>query len=305
MLALMLACQAPSPPPPAPAQPPPPPATRPSAVPPASAPWTGQRIVAIGDLHGDLDNALAVLRLAGLTDEAGRWTGGDAVLVQTGDVYDRGDEGKQIVALLRRLVAEAPATGGRVVPLLGNHEVMNLRGDLRYVTPGDFAAYGGEAARVAALAPAGEDGKWLRTLGATARVGETVFVHGGLRPEMASGGADAINGRVREALDAPGKPAVLGEDGPLWFRGYVNAPETEACALLAQALPALGARRMVVGHTTRSDGRIQTRCDGALVVIDIGIADHYGAHLGALELRGGADAWALYPGGPLDLPDPP
>jgi Calcineurin-like phosphoesterase len=261
-------------------------------------------VYAVGDLHGDLDNAIRTLQLAGLVDAEGRWTGGAATLVQTGDVVDRGPDGRALYGWLRRLTAEASAVGGRVVPLLGNHEVMNLRGDWRYVAPGDVAAYGGIEARKAAFAPAGEDGRWLRSLGAAAAVGETVFVHGGIRAAEAARGVAAINTRVRAALDVAGESAAIGVDGPLWYRGYADGPEDVACPELNRALAALGARRMVVGHTTRRDGKIQARCGGALLVIDIGIADDYGAHLGLVELTGGTDALALYPGGREDLPDP-
>ncbi len=315
LLSILAACGG-APPSPAPVAAPTPAAAAPAPPPAAAAPAPPEtrRIVAVGDLHGDLDNAVATLAMLGVVDAAGRWSGGDTVLVQTGDTVDRGPESRQVMALLRRLHDEAAAAGGRVIALLGNHEVMNLRGDLRYVAPEDVSAYGGDDLRRAAFAPAGEDGAWLRGLGAAARVGETVFVHGGILPAMAEGGVDALNERARAALDAPGDPAVLGESGPFWYRGYVTDPEPTACPTLAEALRRLGARRMVVGHTTRRDGQVEARCGGALLVIDVGISDHYGGHLGAIELRGGSDAWAVSGamtdppsvpvGAPRDLPDP-
>lgn len=314
LVCLAWACgQAPPPARPAPAAPPAPPPA-PTAAAPAPAPWDGRRVVAVGDLHGDLDNAVATLAMLGVVDASGHWSGGDAVLVQTGDVVDRGDDSRAVLAWLRQLEAEAPAAGGQVVALLGNHEVMNLRGDWRYVSPGDLAAYGGEAARRAAFAAGGEDGAWLRRHGAAARVGETVFVHGGIRASQAEGGVDALNARFAAALDAPAEAAVLGPDGPVWYRGFVKEPETTACPELQRALTALGARRMVVGHTTREDGKVEARCGGALLVVDVGISDHYGGHLGGIELRGGRDAWAIAGamtvpasvpvGAPTDLPDP-
>lgn len=283
-----------------------PPAAQPAprSPPPSPAPQPGGALYAVGDLHGDLDNTIATLKLASLVDDGGHWTGGDATLVQTGDTTDRGPESRQILALLRGLQSEASAAGGRVVALLGNHEVMNLRGDWRYVDPGDLAAYGGEEARRAAFSPEGEDGRWLRSLPAVARVGQTVFVHGGVHPDFAAGGIDALNARVAAAIDAPAEDPAIGEGGPLWYRGYVQDPPETACPLLDRALSALSAERMVVGHTTRRDGHIEPRCGGKLLVIDIGISDAYGGHLGLVEIREGADAWSVSAAERADLPDP-
>lgn len=301
----LIACQAqPVPAAPAPVvpDPPAPVAREVPAAPPTLGPPTADTVLAVGDLHGDLDNAEATLRLLGVLDEAGHWAAGAATFVQTGDTTDRGPDSGAIMALLRRLAPEAEAAGGRVVALLGNHEVMNLQGDLRYVHPGDVAAYGGPDARAQAFGPGGVDGRWLRTLDAVAVVDGTVFVHGGVTPEVAALGLDGINATVRKGIDAQKEPP-LGSDGPLWFREYVLGPEPEACPRLATALEALGARRMVVGHTTQRTGRILSRCDGRLHVIDIGVADHYGAHYGGWRSDAG-DAVAIYPSGPDDLPDP-
>lgn len=307
---LLLACGAPAQPPaPAPVAPAAAPAPAPAPAPaqPAPAPVPEAlpqpaRVVAVGDLHGDLDNALAVLKLAGITDDEGHWVGGQTVFVQTGDVTDRGPDSGALIDLLTRLVGEAEAAGGSVVPLLGNHEVMNLVGDWRYVDPGDVAAYGGIEQRKDAYSPGGTHGRWLRERDVVGRVGDAVFVHGGVTPAFAALGIDRINDQARSAI-AAGSGAVLESDGPLWFRDYVNAPESAACPPLEQAVRSLGATRMVVGHTTRRDGKVEARCGGRLLVIDIGIADHYGANLGAIEIVDG-DARALYPSGPVDLPDP-
>lgn len=109
------------------------------APPPAPAP--GQRIVAIGDLHGDFASWRTIAQAAGLMDANGHWAGGTTIFVQTGDVPDRGPDTLQIIADLQRLQKEAPKTGGRVYTLLGNHEVMNVTGDLRYVSAGEYAAF--------------------------------------------------------------------------------------------------------------------------------------------------------------------
>jgi hypothetical protein len=84
--------------------------------------------VAIGDVHGALDEFVVVLRGVELVDEELNWIGGRTHLVSLGDLVDRGDYGRQVMDLVMRLQAEAEAAGGAVHIVLGNHEVMNLVG---------------------------------------------------------------------------------------------------------------------------------------------------------------------------------
>jgi hypothetical protein len=100
-----------------------------------------QSLVAIGDVHGDLDDFVAILQHIGLIDKQDHWTGGKTTLVQVGDILDRGPKPRQVMDLLMALESEAGPAGGRVVSLLGNHEMMNIMGDLRYVTPVNFASF--------------------------------------------------------------------------------------------------------------------------------------------------------------------
>ena len=97
--------------------------------------------MAIGDIHGDFDDFVGILQRAGLIDKQNQWSGGKTTLVQLGDVIDRGPKPRPAMDLLMSLEAEAAKDGGRVVPLLGNHEVMNIMGDLRYVTPENYASF--------------------------------------------------------------------------------------------------------------------------------------------------------------------
>jgi hypothetical protein len=117
------------------------------AAPAAAQPSTIHRIVAIGDLHGDFEAWRAIARAAGLIDARGRWIGGETVLVQIGDVPDRGPDSLRIIDDLMRLQREAPRKRGRVVALVGNHEAMNMTGDLRYVSAGEYAAFAGRKSR--------------------------------------------------------------------------------------------------------------------------------------------------------------
>jgi hypothetical protein len=113
------------------------------AMPAAGAmPSPTHRIVAVGDLHGDFSAWRDIARAARLVDDKGRWIGADAILVQTGDAVDRGPDSLKIIQDLMRLQDEAPRTHGQVIALVGNHEAMNLTGDLRYVSAADYAAYG-------------------------------------------------------------------------------------------------------------------------------------------------------------------
>jgi 3',5'-cyclic AMP phosphodiesterase CpdA len=99
------------------------------------------RIVAIGDIHGELDGFKRILQAAGLADATGKWTGGRARLIQTGDYTDRGAGTRAVLDLLMSLEGQAKSAGGRALALLGNHEVMNLIGDTRDVTPEIFATF--------------------------------------------------------------------------------------------------------------------------------------------------------------------
>lgn len=105
---------------------------------PASQP---EAVVAIGDVHGDFDDFAAILQHIGLIDAQHHWTGNKATLVQVGDLLDRGPKPRDVMDLLMALEKEAPKAGGRVVSLLGNHEMMNIMGDLRYVTAGNYASF--------------------------------------------------------------------------------------------------------------------------------------------------------------------
>jgi hypothetical protein len=100
-----------------------------------------ESVVAIGDVHGDFENFVVILRRTGLTNQQNHWAGGKTTFVQVGDLLDRGPKPREVMDLMMALEKEAPQAGGRVVGLLGNHEVMNIMGDLRYVTPGNYASF--------------------------------------------------------------------------------------------------------------------------------------------------------------------
>lgn len=271
------------------------------AGPPTRVPGA-ERIVAIGDLHGDLDATRRALRLAGAIDLEDRWTGGALVVVQTGDQLDRGDQEREVLELLERLSREARESGGAVHVLNGNHEFMNSLGDLRYVSPGGFASFdnvefdAGEfdeappfaRARIAAFWPGGTYAKRLANRNIIQIVGGNLFVHGGLSPGYRDGELEVINAQSQAWLDGrlASPPAViLDEDGPVWSRRYGDDPLPEDCDLLESLLEQLAVSRMIVGHTVQEHG-ISAACDEHVWRIDVGMAAFYGGSVQALEIHG-------------------
>jgi hypothetical protein len=103
-----------------------------------------RRVVAIGDIHGELTGFDSILRQTGIINEQHKWIGGGAILVQAGDVVDRGPKSRECLDLLRALERQARGQNGKVIAVLGNHEVMAMTGDLRYVSPEDYQGFATE-----------------------------------------------------------------------------------------------------------------------------------------------------------------
>lgn len=246
------------------------------------------RVVAIGDLHGDLTATRRALRLAGAIDEADHWSGGTLTVVQTGDVIDRGDDDRAVLDLLERLRDEARAAGGELVWLQGNHELMNVARDFRYVSPASAQSFANEGGRTAAFSPGGHYARLLAPHPLVAQVGSTLFVHGGILSKHVRYGLDRMSEEVsawmRGELPLPPEIAV-DADGLIWTRRYSSAPED--CDQLRSVLAQLGAARMVVGHTVQPEG-ITSACDGRVFRIDVGLSAAYGGPTQVLEIRGDA-----------------
>jgi hypothetical protein len=262
-------------------------------------------MVAVGDLHGDLQATKRALALAGAMDEKEHWVGGKLTLVQTGDLLDRGDDDREILRLFDRLDAQARAAGGAVFELIGNHEVLNAEGDFRYVTPAGLLAFSdakvespnpiilqlpAEArGRAAAFLPGGPEARRLAEHPTVAVIGRTLFAHGGVLPEHASYGLGRLNAAVSAWLrgELGELPDLLrGERAPFWTRRYSDAqPSHRVCRELAEMLASIGADRLVVGHTVQDKG-ISTACGERVWRIDVGLAAYYGHHRSeVLEVR--------------------
>jgi hypothetical protein len=292
------------------------------------------RIVAVGDVHGAYDRYVEILKAAGIIDAGGHWSGGKTHFVQLGDVVDRGDDSRKALDLLRRLEREAQTAAGYLHMLLGNHEAARMLGDLRVTAAGEYAAFtksdsasvrdryvralnlptGTDRDEVLRQTPPGfvelrqafgrdgEYGRWLRQQPAVIKIDGFVFVHGGISPAVAPLGCAAINDQVRLELTndldktraSPMTSLVARVDGPLWYRGLAQEPDTFA-PQVTEVLTKLGARALIIGHTVSATGRIATRFDGRVIQIDTGMQAAYilGGRASALEIRDG-EAVAIY-----------
>jgi hypothetical protein len=277
--------------------------------------------VAFGDVHGAFDALAALLQATNVVDASLDWAGGATHLVSLGDLLDRGDDSKRVLDLLMKLETQAAAAGGRVHLVLGNHEVMNLTGDLRYVAPGEFAAFAapdavepdasqprGFAAHRAAFAPGGRYGAWLRDKPAVVVIGDTAFVHGGITSVVGDGAA--LNAHVHAVLasavdDTPlAADAVFGETGPFWYRGNARCHVLLESDPLEGALAALGVRRVALGHTPTESRRIESRFDGRVLMLDTGmLASYYKGRASALVLERSV-ARVVVEGGDAGVPMP-
>ena len=262
--------------------------------------FTRPRMFSIADLHGDfqaLAKILDQLGLAALSMDAhhkvtAKWTGDDSVLVSTGDSVDRGIYSKEIYQAWFQLAEQAREAGGRVVNLIGNHELMNFQGDLRFIHPAEYDLYGGAEERARMWSP----GSWLYD-DFTARyraaevVADTLFVHAGLEPgvlhramrmEPESPPLETINRiwkeRLAEGFDSPPSNdfwhELVGAHGPFWSRHFPQGNAPEICHDLQTTLQLVGAKRMVVGHTIQTTG-VTSRCDGTLIQADTAISSAY------------------------------
>jgi len=102
---------------------------------------TQKRRIVVGDIHGELEGFMEILKHAGLINYEGNWTGGGDILIQTGDVIDRGPHSVAATDLLRRLQKEAVRTEGEVVRLCGNHELMIMQGYYGFTNIDDPQSY--------------------------------------------------------------------------------------------------------------------------------------------------------------------
>ncbi|HEY0335610.1 MAG TPA: metallophosphoesterase [Stenotrophomonas sp.] len=249
------------------------------------------RIAALSDIHGQYGLLRRLLQANGIIDAQDRWSYADGLLVIGGDVFDRGPQVTEAFWLLQQLQAQARAAGGDVLFVLGNHETMTLYDDLRYLN----LKYAQVASLLGRAYPALYDsgsvlGQWLRQAPAMARVGDTLFLHGGVSPEFLAAGIDrpTANARYRASLGTPkatvkADPALAplydGKTSPIWYRGYFDGRASEAD--VEAVLRELGVRRIIVGHTSMA--HVGSYYDGRVIAIDSSIKNGESGEILLLE----------------------
>jgi len=263
-----------------------------------------RRVVAIGDIHADIGALRRALRAAGAIDARDEWIGGALTIVQLGDLIGRSDDEKEVLDYFFDLQRRARKAGGTVHALIGNHEIFGGRLDNQAVGRNPFPAWEQLSglkrddprlrhlppharARGAALMPGGPYARQISELPVVLKLGETVFVHGGVVPRWARYGVDRINREVRDWLRGErGEPdSTLGvDDGDrvMWTRQFSANVTPADCDVLAESLKILGARRMIVAHTVHEE--ITARCNERVWAVDVGMSRFYGGQVEVLEI---------------------
>ncbi|MFC4309729.1 metallophosphoesterase [Steroidobacter flavus] len=219
----------------------------------------------MADTHGEFEIAVQLLQRHGVIDERLRWSFGKGHLAVLGDVFDRGPNHTELLWLIYKLEAEAARAGGGVHLALGNHEAMVMTGDDRYLNP--------KYPRVASLLGVDRHaslwseqallGQWLRSKAAVFRLGQYLCLHGGISRELIDRGLtlSAVNQTVRAALTEQSAPRgeqtefVMGQEGPLWYRGYFREAALKGGFKVAEQSDIerirerFGVQAILVGHT--------------------------------------------------------
>jgi hypothetical protein len=242
-------------------------------------------IYVLGDTHGEYDSVVRLLQITGLIDDSLRWAGSRKRLVLLGDVADRGPDVTKLFWLLYRLEREAEQQQGRVHLLLGNHEIMVMLGDVRYVH--------GKEQHIARLHEVGYArmfdprasilGRWLSTKPGMLKIDRLLFVHGGVSSDYAKytvqAHADSVRAQMgRELFYAQADTSARiqvdsltlahfedffwGERSVFWYRGYAESDTLRD--ELDRVLRHFKADIQLVGHTAQE--KIHQKYDGKLIL---------------------------------------
>ena len=255
-----------------------------------------RRIIAIGDVHGDLQKLKIIFLKAKLIKKQKNgqyiWIGKDTYVVQVGDQLDYGGRGSSVdiskelsvLLFMDAMDQRARKHKGRVISLLGNDELMNVLGDFRYVSSKGMNQFGGIYERKRLFTPGGKLAKYLayNRIGIV-QIGKWVFVHGGLLPYWAENyKLQDLNKKIKEYLlgnitleqDNVLKKIITGENSFFWTREYGYPKDQNYCKKVNKTLKLLNARGMVIGHSIHE--KITSDCSNKLWKIDVALSRAFG-----------------------------
>ncbi|MCT4615333.1 MAG: metallophosphoesterase [Marinifilaceae bacterium] len=243
------------------------------------------KIVTIGDIHGNYSELVDILRYNKIIDDKKNWIFGKSHLVITGDVFDRGDNVTECLWLIYKLEKQAFKMGGRVHFLLGNHELMIMTYDDRYISKKykHHAAlnklYYSQLYEINTIL-----GKWLRNKNTMVRINKFLFVHGGISPKFLEKAysiketnkkmTEIINDREQK-IDSITVDLFLSSHGPLWYRGYLNkTPYYDKITEIDidKTLEFYNVDKIIFGHTPVM--RISPFFASKIVAVDVPIGHH-------------------------------
>ena len=268
------------------------------------------RIIVIGDIHGDVERLVKLVKSIGLFSNDLQWIAEpkNTVVIQLGDQIDslsRSSDNNQdgwekypdveVLQLMDRLDANAQAGSdgkGRVISLLGNHEIMNTQGIFNYVSNMSMDALGGFANRAALFSPGNQFAQILSRRNIVVSIGPFLFSHGGLLPEHLDAVYNnfiTINNCMQKYLRGEGLSSdelfvinnviVHPETGIVWLRKYVELADHQP-DILVQLIDNVCQRTntmvLFVGHNTMET--IKRTANGKLYFTDAGFSRAYSIH---------------------------
>jgi len=263
-----------------------------------------ERLYAFGDIHGDYNAFIITLQKAGLIDKNNSWCGGDAHIVQVGDILDRKirdteftdeDSEFKIIALILRLQLESYTAGGGFHPIIGNHEIMNILGIFDYVSPMGFKHFKNKEHYKNI-----EDRKKYFTIGSDfckylacswnpiVKIGNNIFCHGGISLNIANKySIEQINFIMRDTLYGNSKhlnkfyfnELFLNDESILWNRTYsMNTHPSKDLYInnsIKNVLNRYSGKHLIIGHTPQENG-IKSRFNGSVYCIDTAMSEAFG-----------------------------
>lgn len=220
------------------------------------------QIFVMGDIHGQYERMLEMLLSGGVINKKNNWAYGDGHLVFVGDIPDRGEGVMEAYWLIYKLEQQAAKAGGKVHLLLGNHDVMIMKNDIRYIANKYYGLTTNLDIEYYKLFSENTIiGDWLRSKNVVEVIGNTMFIHAGISPELASRNmsAEEINNAFRHLLNQNDKNNyteldnfLIGSYGPVWYRGYLrgSGPYRDLDKdKLDAILKEFSVEQVVVGHT--------------------------------------------------------